>query len=563
MPKKKTKADATQQMFRDPSGQVDFLQKSLEEELASKGPVECLGMTFENDEKRREYFLQKLREKLKDPEFRKIEGFPIGEDEDILALSDPPYYTACPNPFLSDFIKHYAEAYAPGTAFHMEPFASDVTEGKSDAIYNAHRYHTKVPPRAILRYLLHYTKPGDLVLDGFAGTGMVGVAAQMCGNPDPDFKRLLESESTGTIEWGSRVPILIDLSPIATFIAYNQNSPINKAHYEQVLHSIVQPVTAECAWMYDSKDKSGHSQIYHTVWSEVLICPSCSQTMVFWDQAVDQRTGDVKEEFPCPHCGAISNKRQLVRATETVIHPVLRKSIKQAQYVPVAVKKMGHRADTKPNESDLAIIQKVQRAHIPYWYPTAGIERDIDMWYERDYRSLGLLTLDSFYTPRNLWVFSSLWDKALKLASPHGLRSQVLFTLTAMAVNLSKMNCWRFNVSFPYNPISGTLYVGALPVESNVILGVQNKGKRLARIWSELGLRGLLCASTQSSASVPQLPNNCIDYVFTDPPFGSNIIYSDLSLLYEAWLRVETNIDAEAVVHRRKRQAGASIHIVS
>jgi hypothetical protein len=55
------------------------------------GPVTCLGMTFENDEKRREYFLERLREKLKDPEFRKIEGFPIGEDEDILALSDPPY----------------------------------------------------------------------------------------------------------------------------------------------------------------------------------------------------------------------------------------------------------------------------------------------------------------------------------------------------------------------------------------------------------------------------------------------------------------------------------------
>jgi hypothetical protein len=33
-------------------------------------PVKCLGMTFENDEKRREYFLKKLREKLKDPELR-------------------------------------------------------------------------------------------------------------------------------------------------------------------------------------------------------------------------------------------------------------------------------------------------------------------------------------------------------------------------------------------------------------------------------------------------------------------------------------------------------------
>ena len=70
-----------------------------------KGPVTCLGKTFENDEKRREYYTDLLREKLKDPEFRKIEGFPIGEDEDILTLSDPPYYTACPNPWMGEFIE--------------------------------------------------------------------------------------------------------------------------------------------------------------------------------------------------------------------------------------------------------------------------------------------------------------------------------------------------------------------------------------------------------------------------------------------------------------------------
>ncbi len=57
-------------------------------------------MTFPNDEARRAHFIEQLREKLKDLAFRKIEGFPIGDDEDILALSDPPYYTACPNPFL-------------------------------------------------------------------------------------------------------------------------------------------------------------------------------------------------------------------------------------------------------------------------------------------------------------------------------------------------------------------------------------------------------------------------------------------------------------------------------
>ena len=69
----------------------------------SSGPVECLGMTFESDEARRAHFLEELKEKL--PELRKRPDFPVAEDEDILGLSDPPYYTACPNPFLAKFVE--------------------------------------------------------------------------------------------------------------------------------------------------------------------------------------------------------------------------------------------------------------------------------------------------------------------------------------------------------------------------------------------------------------------------------------------------------------------------
>ena len=163
-------------------------QTTLDLNPQSAGPEECLGETFASEEARREHYLGLLAEKLKDPEFRKIEGFPIGEDEDILALSDPPYYTACPNPWIGDFIKHYGRPYDPKEKYHREPFAADVSEGKNHPIYNAHSYHTKVPHRAIMRYILHYTEPGDVVFDGFCGTGMTGVAAQLCG----DRKEVME-----------------------------------------------------------------------------------------------------------------------------------------------------------------------------------------------------------------------------------------------------------------------------------------------------------------------------------------------------------------------------------
>jgi hypothetical protein len=91
-------------------------QTTLDIPAKKSGPVECLGQTFASEDARREHYLKLLAQKLKDPEFRKIEGFPIGKDEDILALSDPPYYTACRNPWLEDFVKSYGHAIQPKAA---------------------------------------------------------------------------------------------------------------------------------------------------------------------------------------------------------------------------------------------------------------------------------------------------------------------------------------------------------------------------------------------------------------------------------------------------------------
>src|SRR5690606_28714713 len=166
-------------------------------------------------------------------------GFPHGTIEDILKLSDPPYYTACPNPFIEDFIGHFGKPYDPVTDdYRREPFAADVSEGKNDPIYKAHSYHTKVPHKAIMRYILHYTEPGDVVFDGFCGTGMTGVAAQLCGDREAVESLGYKVDDQGVIyqpglgengetvwrpfsKLGARRAILNDLSPAATFIAYN------------------------------------------------------------------------------------------------------------------------------------------------------------------------------------------------------------------------------------------------------------------------------------------------------------------------------------------------------
>ena len=208
--------------------------------VAKSGPVECLGQTFPSDEARREHYLKLLAEKLKNPDFRKLEGFPISSDDAILELSDPPYYTACPNPFINDFIQKYGTLYDSSISYSKEPFAADVSEGRSGLFYDAHSYHTKVPHKAIMRYILYYTNPGDLVADTFCGTGMTGVAAQLCGSKsaveelgyrvENDGTILESTQENGKVSWrkfsklGERKAILNDLSPAA---AFTNNGSIN------------------------------------------------------------------------------------------------------------------------------------------------------------------------------------------------------------------------------------------------------------------------------------------------------------------------------------------------
>jgi len=561
--------------------QTDLFEKSYEEQIAAKSclPVTCLGITFENDEARRKYFTEKLREKLLDPEFRKIEGFPIGSDEDILSLSDPPYYTACPNPWIADFIAEWEQqkpAKPADYSYHREPFAADVSEGKNDPIYNAHSYHTKVPHKAIMRYILHYTEPGDIVFDGFCGTGMTGVAAQMCGDKNvvmelgyqvkPDGTILQEdTDQDGKTVWvpfsklGMRRAVLNDLSPAATFIAFNLNSAVEVDILDSTSKSIMAASNNEVGHLYRLDQHSGTGEeIYHMIWSEVLMCGSCSREFAFWTGGVDKKTKAIKDEVECPHCGSKQKKRDLNRAQEKLYNPN-RNTVEQvAKYVPVAVETISNRVERELTSSEAKAAHALEEMRVASWFPSVSLEQDIDLWYERDYRSLGLFTVDRFYTRRNLAVLADIWQRVSQVVDVR-TRNALRFALTGMVVNLSRMNRWRPDVSFPYNPLSGTLYIPSLSVESNVYVGVANKVKRLVKLWRNMSLTTAPLISTQSVTSLNHIPSNSLDYVFIDPPFGSNIIYSDLSILHEAWLKVATSTHHEAVVHRRKKKDATTL----
>ncbi|MEO5349439.1 MAG: site-specific DNA-methyltransferase [Magnetococcus sp. YQC-3] len=542
-----------------------FANEPLDDPLAS-GPVECLGLTFENDAARRAFFLDKLREKLQDPVFRKIEGFPIGSDEAILAMSDPPYYTACPNPFLEDFVRHYGKPWDPAVPYQKEPFAADVSEGKNDPIYNAHSYHTKVPHKAIMRYILHYTEPGDVVFDGFCGTGMTGVAARMCGTLPRKARQEMETQSLqdgqGKLVWGARRAIVNDLSPIATFISANYNLPFNVSSFAKAGERLLDEMEQELGWMYETRHTDGRvGRIEYTVWSEVYLCPDCNGEVCFLDEAMDKETRRVMDSFPCPGCGAILTKKRMARLTETRHDPVLQAMVSQPRRKPslIVYKVGGKRFDKQPDTGDLAVLQRISDLPFPSELPKNAFPFD-DMWEAPRLKLRGITHIHHLFLPRAAHALATLWSKTNANQDPR-TRNMLLFFVEQAIWGMSVMN--RFgptHFSQVNRQLSGVYYVASQLSETSPWYILEGKLERLIKVFSSAEQASRqnepeACSVYVTTGSTAHLglPDNCIDYIFTDPPFGDNFPYAELNFLIESWHRVLTQSIPEAIVDRSKQ----------
>ncbi len=517
------------------------IQPRLLESTASKatGPVECLGLTFPDDDARRAHFTELLRAKLQDPAFRQIEGFPIGSDEDILALSDPPYYTACPNPFLAGFIRYYGKPYDPNQPYHRKPFAVDVSEGKTDPLYKAHSYHTKVPHLAIVPSILHYTEPGDIVLDGFCGSGMTGVAAQWCGVAPDSYRQEIEAlwdkEGLGKPRWGTRRVVLNDLSPAATFIAANYILPFDVEAFAQAGRQLLDEVEAELGWMYQTLHTDGQTKgrIQYTVWSEVFTCPNCASEVVFLEEALDEKSQRVKDAFPCPVCHIELTKQHLERIYITTFDPVLKQNIKIPKRKPILInyKINGQHYEKKIDQFDLNILEKIDHLLFPTDIPTVDIPR-MHMTHERARLDhAGVTCIHHFFLTRALHGLALLWRKAN--AQPDiRIRHMLLFFIEQAVWGMSVLNRYGpTHFSQVNRQLSGVYYVASQHSEVSPEYNLGHKLDRLAKVFRSKMATAIGAAITTSTAANLGLPANSVDYIFTDPPFGENIYYADINFL--------------------------------
>ncbi len=526
------------------------------------GPIECLGITFENEEKRREHFTEILRNKLDDPEFRSISGFPTGSTESILEMSDPPFYTACPNPFLSDFLKQARKNSSETDRQKTTPYAIDVSIGKTDQLYRAHAYHTKVPHLAIVPSVLNYTQPGDIILDGFCGSGMTGVAVQWCATAPNEYRAKIEehfkNEDRSAPTWGKRYVVLSDLSPAASFIASNFNLKFSVEQFAEAAERILSQVEEELGWMYSTRHKKDEfGQINYTVWSEVFACSTCTEEIIFVKAALNPETKRVEASFACPHCGAVAKKEKLdllYTAEPTVAGNEVRQ---RPRRVPVIInyKYGGKTFEKEPDAQDLEVLDRVSRMPVATTFPTDKFP-ECQMLRVGRMKTTGVEYVDDLFIRRQAISLSRMWELGNEIEETR-LRHNVLFFIEQAIWGMSLLNRYKTimhgktSSSNVNQYLSGVFYVPSQHSEASPSYNLRNRLKRLVKnAFSRNYTSQDSAIISIADCSNSRLPDDSIDYIFTDPPFGENIYYSDLNFLVEAWHGVFTDSTPEAIVDR-------------
>jgi 16S rRNA G966 N2-methylase RsmD len=385
-------------------------------------------------------------------------------------------------------------------------------------------YLTKVPISAIEPFLKAFTSPGDVVLDMYGGSGMTGVAAAMHG----------------------RRAEVRDISALGRHIGSNYMNLVNAVEFRAQAREVMNAAKARLGDLYAVKCGccSGVATLSRTVWTFVYECGQCHAPVNYYE--VLQAAGWKKNATKCAACD----------------EPFLTRGSRRIEETPMLDTVA---CDCSPRLRDYEHLHPLHLVpdDAPIW-PGVSIGESRQMFQSSALRKHGLLTTDAFFSKRNLAVLSTLRE-AIDRIKPESIRSKLLFAFTAILSRASKRYQWH--PKRPLNAANQNYYVAPVFYEWNVYDLFERKVE--AAVRSDAYLRGRMDELGVSepgsfnyaigSADNLDLEDESVDYIFTDPPFGSNIFYSDMNLFQEAWLGTFTDDTREAVVDRSrgKKSRGA------
>ena len=407
------------------------------------------------------------------------------------------------------------------------PLPETITVPRTDPIYNCHAYLTKVPIGAIQPFIQTFTEPGEVVVDSFAGSGTTGLAAL-------------------TLNRRAR---LSDISVLGKHIATGYLTDAPARELRAAANRVMAAARRAIGPLYMTKRGSDGAKVemIRTIWSFTYLCPSCGDDMVF-HEALDARGGVPQR---CASCGGPFARRRWPRGEDVPVEVVVQGE-------------NGRQVGQGVCETDRRRMRAAVKDGRLREVPSLPIGEDREMFSRSGLGRSGMTETGKFFSPRNGIALVELW-RAIDDVEDEAIRHALRFAFTAILPRASMRYQW--SAKRPLNAQNQTYYIAPVYFEWNVFDLYGRKVNAVIRANDALFDGGDLFRTERlrdvtyeiaSAEKLAHLDDGSVDYVFTDPPFGSNIFYSDMNLFQEAWLGETTDPAREAVVHTTgKRKNGA------
>ena len=408
--------------------------------------------------------------------------------------------------------------------------------------YRMHKYFARRPYNVFSNLIKYYTKPNDIVYDCFCGGGVT----------------IFESLKLG------RKAIGVDLNPLSIMITKTQIFTKDLEKLSNAFDDFLKIIKEKYSKYYVYKNENNYGQIIWTEWTYTVKCPLCGS---LFDLSESNKIKNGVYRCSNKNCPGTSGVERL-KAKPCGIKPIKVKYVNNLKQI--IVEPVLNINEVLPLEAEIKQIKKY--SHYDCKLPLD----DMDRQREDRLRERGIINYSDLFTERNFALACKVFDEILNLKDKYEdwIVDYIYLSFSSSLRYINNMTRVTDNWENG-NPTSMDKHAFWFPnqfVETNLIDVLESRMKAIKK-GCEFSKKSLLTEKiecfkyeelkesdfmllNQSSDAVP-FPDKSIDMVITDPPYGSNVQYAELSILWNHWINLYKNqnkdfiSDKEAVVHRR------------
>lgn len=366
------------------------------------------------------------------------------------------------------------------------------------SMYLWHKYWSRKTWNVVGEFIKTYCPEGGIVFDPFAGSGITAMEALKNG----------------------RKAIICDLNPIATEIIRLTINPVNEVHLYEAFKRVEEKIRKKIESLY------------------ITVCRKCKKEIVF-DCAIWEGNNCKEIRYQsCSHCGDRQEKEcKLTRYDKDLLEDIDKKKIKEWYPTNKLYYPDGRPFIKKEKYESVDELFTKRNIQALAWLMEAIEEEPKNDL--RDFLKIGFSSMSHLCTKmmpvRPTRPFSSVWNE-------HSYWS---------ANEFMELNVWeRFDSS-----INGHQGLLKAKVESNKFFTDVKIASSFEQVIS--GKADVYIYNGSCFDLMEEMPEESVDYIFTDPPYDASIQFGELSYMWVSWLKMNGNYLKEVVANevvRNERQ---------